>query len=210
MTMQNRAVLTLEDKSDNYVSFEFDEFDILPTTDTQYLIGGQGGGQLIGELADFIPSINSQNKAGYAVDAGLGSQIWELSATLGPEEPAFWGPVDSDANGDPTSTPQILPDEPDAHDVSDPAIRVQVLQYWLVNTAIDSLDATGEATLRWGEHTDGIYDSTASIAELSPVPVGPQTLDIRDVRDDPSVVEVDLTLLRLEGFPTDGGLVSVI
>lgn len=208
--MEDRAVLTIEDKDGEKASFIFEEFDILPTTDTQYLIGGQGGGQLVGELADFVPGINSQNKSGYAIDVGLGSQIWELSATLGPDSPAVWGPVSTDSNGDPTDNIKVLPDEPDAHGDVRPDVRVQVLQYWIVNTAIDSLDATGSATLRWGEHTDGSYDGSANLDELSPVSVGPQTLDVRDVRDDPSVIELDLTLLRIDSFGTNGQLVSFI
>lgn len=197
MPLSDRAILVVEDAET--AAFEFNEFDALPTTDVNFLIGGSGAGELIGELADFLPEIDSGNRAGYAVDVGLGSQRWELSITLSAgEDPAFFGPVDAGFNPIGGSTLAA------AHN-ADPVTRALVLQDTVVQTEIDSLQATGSGTLYYGAHSDATF--AASGGRLSPVQIAPESVEIRQVADEPSKVELTLTLLRTEEAPTNGGIV---
>jgi len=199
MPLSNRAVLVVQDNGT--AAFEFTEFDALPTTDVNFLIGGSGAGELIGEVADFLPGIDSGNRAGYAVDVGLGSQRWELSITLSAgDNPTFFGPVDNAFN--PVSGPL-----PEAHN-ADPVTRAFALQETVVQTEIDSIQKTGSATLYYDAHSDGTF--AASAGRFDPVDVAPESAEVRQIADEPSKVELSLTLLRTEDSPTQGGIVPDI
>lgn len=192
--LTNTAYLTIDDGSDT-AAFKFEQFEPTNTLDKRFLLGGNRG-EIIGELVDFIPQVNSANAAGYVVDVGLGRETFEYQVTLDVSDSPPWGVVDDNFNpvfgggsGFKTS----------AHD-GDPLTRAEVFGQWVRGTAADSTDPTGEAKLYKGNWTDGTFaDSPGVFGE--PIPVAPSTVETRRSPDDPSEVTLVVELIRTEKFP---------
>ena len=196
--LTNTAYLTIEDGSDT-AAFRFEQFEPANTLDKRFLLGGNRG-EIIGELVDFIPQVNSANAAGYVVDVGLGRETFEYQVHLDVSDSPPWGVVDDNydpvfggGSGFKTS----------AHD-GEPLTRAEILSQWVRGTLVDSADGTGSAFLYKGNWTDGTFaDSPGVFGE--PIPVAPSTVETRRSPDDPSEVVLIVELIRTEKFPDVGG-----
>jgi hypothetical protein len=192
--LTNTAYLVINDGSDT-AAFKFEQFEPTHAVDKRFLLGGNRG-EIIGELVDFLPQINSANTAGYVIDVGLGEETFEYQVTLDVSDSPPWGVVDNNfdpvfggGSGKKTS----------AHD-GDPFARAEILAQWVRGTVADSTDATGEAKLYKGNWTDGTFANSPGIFG-EPIPVAPSTVEIRRTPDDPSEVILVVELIRLEKFP---------
>lgn len=192
--LTNTAYLVIDDGTDT-AAFKFEQFEPTHTLDKRFLIGGDRG-EIIGELADFLPQVQSANSAGYVVDVGLGRETFEYQVTLDTSSSPPWGVVDDDFN------PVIgggVGKKTSAHN-DDPFTRAEVLSQWVRGTPADSTDTTGVAKLYKGNWTDGTFAKTAGVFN-EPIPVAPSSVEIRRTPDDPSEVTVVIELIRTEKFP---------
>jgi len=201
--LTNTAYLVIDDGTDT-AAFKFEQFEPSNVLDKRFLIGGDRG-ELIGELVDFIPQINSANAAGYIIDVGLGRETFEYQVTLSVSDSPPWGVVDDNfdpvfggGSGKKTS----------AHD-GDPFTRAEVLSQWVRGTLADSSENSGAAKLYKGNWTDGTFaDSPGIFGE--PIPVAPSTVETRRSPDDPSEVVLVVELIRTEKFPDVSGTVPTL
>jgi hypothetical protein len=201
MTLTSEAYLRITDDNDDVGLFRFESFEPTATLDKRFLVGGNRG-ELIGEIADFVPGINSDNASGYLVDVGLGNERFEYLVRLTPEDSGPWGVVD--ANDEPIPGGQAGGNKVSAHD-GDPLTRAEVLSEWVRGTLVDSVSDSGEAFLYKGNWSSGRFANSAGLFG-GPLPVAPESVEIRRDPEEPSRVELTIEMLRFENFGVlDGG-----
>jgi len=201
MPLTSEAYLVIEDDNEDVGAFQFESFEPSATLSKQFLIGGNRG-EIIGEIADFVPGINSDNSSGYLVDVGLGEERFEYLVRLTPEDDGPWGVVD--ANKQPIPGGTAGGNKVSAHS-ADPLTRAEVLSEWVRGTLIDSVSNSGTASLYKGNWTDGTFADSAGLFG-GPLPVAPESVEIRRDPEEPSRVELTIEMLRFENFGVlDGG-----
>jgi len=195
MPLTSEAYLEIKDDDGDVGLFQFGSFEPTATLDKRFLVGGNRG-ELIGELTDFVPGINSDNASGYLIDVGLGEERFEYLVRLTPEDEGPWGVVD--ANDEPIPGGQAGGNKVSAHDAA-PLTRAEVLSEWVRGTLVDSVSDSGEAFLYKGNWSSGRFADSAGLFG-GPLPVAPSTVEIRRDPEEPSQVELTIEMLRFEEF----------
>lgn len=196
MTLTNEAYLFID--GSETVEFKFESFEVRSAELEKNLLLGGDRGQLLDEFLDWVGISDGADAEGYTVDAGLGSDLYQLRAELTPGDDAEpWGVVTSQ-NGDTVDNPSG--DAVSAHEER-PWTRAEVLKYWIRTERLDSVDIrdSGSAELHVGEWTDGTYAGTGKFEE--PISVTPLSAEYSAERDGPSKRRMDINLLRSEPFP---------
>lgn len=193
--LTSEAYLEIIDDDGDTALFKFESFEPVDTLDKRFLVGGDRG-EIIGELADFVPGVNSENSSGYVVDVGLGSDRFEFLVRLSAADSAPWGVVDS--NDDPIPGGSGGGTKLSAHD-GGPLTRAEVLSEWVRGTLIDSVSDSGDGNLYKGNWSTGRFADSAGLFD-QPIPVAPETVEIRRDPDEPSRVELTIEFLRFEAF----------
>jgi len=195
MTLTSEAYLEITDDNDDVGVFRFESFEPTATLSKRFLVGGNRG-EVIGEIADFVPGIDSDNASGYLIDVGLGEERFEYLVRLTPEDSGPWGVVDS--NDDPVLGGSAGGNKVSAHD-GDPLTRAEVLSEWVRGTLVDSVSDSGAASLYKGNWTSGRFANSAGLFG-GPLPVAPESVEIRRDPEEPSRVELTIEMLRFENF----------
>jgi hypothetical protein len=195
MTLTSEAYLVIEDDDGDVGVFQFESFEPTATLSKRFLVGGNRG-EIIGEVADFVPGIDSDNASGYLIDVGLGEERFEYLVRLTPEDSGPWGVVDS--NDDPVLGGSAGGNKVSAHD-GDPLTRAEVLSEWVRGTLVDSVSDSGTASLYKGNWTSGRFANSAGLFG-GPLPVAPESVEIRRDPEEPSRVELTIEMLRFENF----------
>jgi len=196
MTLTSEAYLEIIDDDGTTAVFRFESFEPTTTLNKNFLVGA-GGGQLISELADFVPSVDSENSSGYVVDVGLGAKRFEYLVEVTPDSSGPWGIVsDNDVPLVGGSGTQLS-----AHD-GDPLTKAEVLSEWVRNVLVDSVSSSGDAHLYKGNWTTGRFADSAGAFD-QPIPVAPESVEIRRNPDEPSRVELTIEMVRFETFDVD-------
>jgi len=126
--------------------------------------------------------ITGTRRQGYHVDGGAGSHAWILSFTVSFEPELRWG----DGTTDPDNADEYT--RYDAQGAA-PQVKKQLLGHWLAQARTDS---GGQATLRWGEYSEG--------GIFEPVPVVIVEASLSSPEDDPAEFEGSMTLRRTDTF----------
>ena len=172
--------------------------DLNPTRSLtkDYLVGGRG--QVVSELynqasdldlGSILPDADLDRRAGFFLDAGAGSDQFQLSAEVGAgDEDLPWG------DG---SSPAGTVSEYDAAGDVHPIGKRDVLFRWLSQSRSDS---GGQVKLYTGEWTDGTYADTAGVFG-EPIPVA--LLEIRSEKpaDQNSAVTYTMELEQVALVP---------
>jgi len=139
-----------------------------------YLMGERG--QYIRQIVNQVTGIkfDEELRTGYWVDGGAGE--WTVSVDFeGDLQDLQWG----DGSGG-TGGSNVTETDASGADVR-PISRLQVMQYWITRTRMDS---TGAARLHWGEWTDGDIQKIDSSGISAGVYSQPMPVTIRETRFD--------------------------
>jgi hypothetical protein len=203
MALENDAYLVIEDDDGDTAVFHFESFQPTSTLDKNFLVGGNRG-ELIGEVVDFVPQIDSENSTGYVIDVGLGEKRFEYLVRLTPADSGPWGLVDN--NDNPVTGGSAGANKLSAHD-GPPLARAEVLAEWVRETLVDSVSQSGTARLYKGNFSTGRFAADGLPGLFNePIPVAPSAVEIRRDPDEPSRVELTIEMIRFEQFGTGGGV----
>lgn len=197
MTLLNEAYLELEAGDGSVGVFEFQHgLKFSGESEKAYTIGNQGSS--IREIDRFIPEADlglgeSPRRTAYWFDGGSGIWAEEISAEINKDD-ILWG---DGAGG--SGAANVTKSDASGEGVA-PISRYQVLEYWLARTRSDSF---GHCRLHWGEWTDGsVGDSSGGVFETA-MPIAIRSWSPTRGPDDPSAIELSLSVVHVALFPAD-------
>lgn len=201
MALTDSAWLVIE-AGDDKGEFEMQaELEHQSEVTKQFIMGGGGLGQYIGDIVNQTPIPTSANegqastrRTGYWIDGGAGEWNPTLTFATGPDQNHTWG------DGSGGTGPSNVTSLDASGDGVDYLTRMQVLHHWVAKTRTDSF---GQARLHWGEWADGTYAASAG-AMGAPMPVAIRSVNGNtDVRE-PAIYEGTLEFSHITVFPEAG------